>query len=364
MRAQKVGNDIVFRAREERRHCLGFSPPQSLERGTTQVACMATEMPLVSIGLPVYNGENFVADAIQCVLDQTFSNWELIICDNGSTDRTVTICRDYANHDNRIRVYQNARNMGLAFNFNEVFRLSRGRYFKWITHDDLFTPEFLESCIHELEKDERVVMVFPMICYADAAGRPQRRQGCELSILGSTAESRVHKLMALEMQSTDIFWSLYGLIRRDVLKQTGLMGLYNGSDQVLLLEVALRGCLKQIGKELFLRREHPLAATSRRGWTFRERAKFVNANDKRRLVFPYCRMLKEHLICILTGPMPFWARLRCTTVVLKRFLVQWKYFAEEAVWSPLQALRSSWRTVGRLPESRPRPSITSSRDTK
>jgi glycosyltransferase involved in cell wall biosynthesis len=325
---------------------------------------MAPEMPLVSIGLPVYNGENFVAEAIQCVLDQTFSNWELIICDNGSTDRTATICRDYADHDDRIRVYQNERNMGLAFNFNEAFRLSRGRYFKWITHDDLFMPGLLESCIDELEKDQRVVMVFPMICYVDASGRRLRGQNSELSILGPTAESRVHKLMALEMQSTDVFWSLYGLVRSDVLRETGLMGLYNGSDQVLLLEFALRGCLKQIGKELFLRREHRLAATSRGGWTFRERAKFVNANDKRRLVFPYCRMLKEHLNCILTSSMPFWARLRCTAVVLKRFLAHWKYFAEEAVWSPLQALRSSWRAVGWLSGSRSRHIITSSRDAK
>jgi glycosyltransferase involved in cell wall biosynthesis len=301
---------------------------------------MATEMPLVSIGLPVYNGENFVAEAIQCVLDQTVSNWELIICDNGSTDRTVSICRDYADHDDRIRIYQNVRNMGLAFNFNEVFRLSRGRYFKWITHDDLFTPGFIESCIRELEKDKRLVMAFPRLCYADAAGRPVRQQTSELSILGSTPESRVQELIALEMRGTDIFWFLYGLIRRDVLEQTGLMGAYNGSDQVLLLEIALRGCLKQIDRELFLRREHNAAATLREGWTLRALAKFVNPNDGRRFVFPYCRMLKEHLLCILNSPIPRWARFRCTTAVVRRFLSQWKYFAEEAIRCPLEAFRA------------------------
>ena len=302
---------------------------------------MEMEMPLVSIGLPVYNGENFVAEAIQCVVGQTLSNWELIICDNSSTDRTVSICRDFADHDSRIRVYQNARNMGVAFNFNEVFRLSRGQYFKWITHDDLFGAVFIESCIQELEKDERVVLTFPKITHVDADGRPLRRQASELSILGTTAESRVNQLMMLAAQGTDIFWSQFGLIRRDVLEQTGLMGLYNGSDQVLLLEIALRGCLKQIEKELFFRREHPAAATLRRKWTARDRAQFVYADDKRRLVFPYCRMLKEHLICILNSPIPFFDRLRCTSAVLKRFLGQWKYFAEEAIWSPLDALRSN-----------------------
>ena len=77
--------------------------------------------PLVSIGLPVYNGENFVAEAIQCVLSQTFSDWELIISDNASTDRTVHICREFAAKDARIRVHQNKQNMGVCPNFNQVF---------------------------------------------------------------------------------------------------------------------------------------------------------------------------------------------------------------------------------------------------
>lgn len=301
---------------------------------------MVTE-PLVSIGLPVYNGENFVGEAIQCVLSQTFSNWELIICDNRSTDRTMSICREFADADNRIHVYQNARNMGVAFNFNEVFRLSRGRYFKWITHDDLFAPGFIDSCMRELERDDRVILAFPEISYIDADGRPLPSQTCELSIVGPTADSRVIRLMCLEGQGTDIFWSQYGLIRRDALEQTGVMGFYNGSDQVLLLEIALRGCLKQVEEKLFFRREHPAASTSRRGWTARESARFVYADDTRTLVFPYCRMLKEHLLCIMDSPIPFWEKLRCTAAVLKRFLIQWKYFAEEAILSPLQALRST-----------------------
>ena len=93
--------------------------------------------PLVSIGLPVYNGENFVADAIRCVLSQTFTDWELIISDNASSDRTLSICQEFAAKDSRIRIYQNKRNMGFAPNYNHVFHVSRGRYFKWIAHDDL-----------------------------------------------------------------------------------------------------------------------------------------------------------------------------------------------------------------------------------
>src|SRR2546426_7984873 len=99
---------------------------------------MKNQSPLVSIGLPVYNAENFVAEAIQCVLSQTYSDWELVISDNASTDRTVSICREFTDRDGRIRLYQNKRNLGISLNFNHAFQRSRGRYFAWLAHDDFF----------------------------------------------------------------------------------------------------------------------------------------------------------------------------------------------------------------------------------
>jgi glycosyltransferase involved in cell wall biosynthesis len=301
---------------------------------------MKTEKSLVSIGLPVYNGEKFVAEAIQCVLNQTYSNWELIICDNHSSDRTVAICRQFADQDSRIRLYQNARNMGASFNYNEVFRLSRGQYFKWIAHDDLFAGQFIERCVQELEKNESVVLVSPRICHVDADGRPLREQGSELSVSGATAESRATRLMSLAAQGSDFIWLAYGLFRRDVVESSGAMGLHAGDDQVLLFKIALRGCIKQIGDQLFFRREHAEASTCKRGSTVRERAKFAYADDNRRLVLPWCRLLKEHLTCVMNSSIPFWGRLRCTTAVLRRFLAAWKFFVEEAIHSPLDALRS------------------------
>jgi glycosyltransferase involved in cell wall biosynthesis len=289
--------------------------------------------------LPVYNGENFVAEAMKCVLSQTFTDWELIISDNASTDRTVSICREFADRDRRIRVYESRQNLGVSRNYNRVFQLSRGQYFKWITHDDLFGAEFIESCIEELGKDDRTVLVFPKLVYVDAAGRPLASQHMsDLSIIGPTPESRVSQLMELESQGTDIFWSQFGLMRRHILEDTHLMDLYNGSDQTLLMEIAIRGNSKQVARELFFRREHPAASTMRTGWTTKERAKFVNADDRRRLVFPYCRMLKEHLACIRTSSISFRGKLQCAAAVLMRFRRQWKYFAHEMIDSPLEAL--------------------------
>lgn len=301
---------------------------------------MKPEAPLVSFGLPVYNGENFVAEAIRCVLDQTFSNWELIICDNCSTDRTMAVCNRFAEQDRRVRLSQNVRNMGVCFNFDRAFRLSRGRYFKWVSHDDLFAPRFTELCIRELEKDERVVLVFPRLAYVDVNGRLLRSEASDLSVRGDTPESRAKQFLALATQGMEFIWLQYGLIRRDVVEESDSMGWYAGSDQVLLFRIALRGCIKQIEEEMFFRREHPEASTIKRGSTVRQRAKGAYADDNRRLVLPWCRILKEYLASVAKSPIPFWGKLRCTIAVLKRFRKMWKFFVEEAVQSPLDAMRA------------------------
>ena len=301
--------------------------------GTREIAA-----PLVSIGLPVYNGENFVAEAIQCVLSQTFSDWELVISDNASTDKTVHICREFADQDIRISLHQNQQNMGVSPNFNRVFWLSRGRYFKWISHDDLFAAEFVENCVRELEGDSRTVLAFPRTAYVGPDRQLLHRQTGSLSIVGPTPESRVIQLMKLESEGIDIFWSQYGLIRREVLEETHLMDPYNGSDQTLLMEIALKGNIVEVEKELFFRREHTAASTSIIKWTAKEKAKFVYAGDKRILVFPYCRMLKEHLACLKNASISNKGKMQCVAAVFKRFLKQWKYFVSEFVWSPLETL--------------------------
>ena len=83
--------------------------------------------PRLSIGLPVYNGERYLAEAFDCFLAQTFQDFEIIVCDNASTDRTAEICRSFAQRDPRIRYYRNEKNLGAIPNFNRVFELSRSR---------------------------------------------------------------------------------------------------------------------------------------------------------------------------------------------------------------------------------------------
>jgi glycosyltransferase involved in cell wall biosynthesis len=309
---------------------------------------MTGATPMVSIGLPVYNGENFVSDAIQCVLAQTYTDWELVISDNASTDRTLSICRGFSDKDRRIRVYANCRNMGVSLNHNRVFQLSCGQYFKWMAHDDLFGAEFIQTCVSELANDDRAVLAFPRMVHIDTTGRPLRRQDGRLSVSGSTAESRVIELMQLEAEGPDIFWLQFGLIRRSALEQTRLMDLYSGSDQVLLLELVLQGAFKQVDKELFFRREHPAASTLRRGWSAKERAVFVYPDDRRMIVFPYCRLFEEHFASIRHSAMPTRSKIQCSAAISRRFLTQWKYFLHEIFESPLELWRAKEPSIDRV----------------
>src|SRR5207244_10480282 len=110
-----------------------------------------SKMPRVSIGVPVYNGERYIAETLDSLLAQTFEDFELIISDNASHDRTEGICRAYAAKDSRIRYVRNSTNLGAARNYRLAVELSSGEYFRWANCDDLFAPTSLSRCVEVLD---------------------------------------------------------------------------------------------------------------------------------------------------------------------------------------------------------------------
>ena len=117
--------------------------------------------PRVTIGIAVYNGAKYLDQAIQSVLAQTFTDFELIISDNASTDSTEDVCREYAARDPRVRYTRSARDLGPAENYNRCFRAARGEYFKWHAHDDVCLPTFLERCVATLDAAPGAVLCMP-----------------------------------------------------------------------------------------------------------------------------------------------------------------------------------------------------------
>ncbi len=214
--------------------------------------------PRVSIGMPVYNGERFLAQAIEGLLAQTFQDFDLIICDNASSDRTEEICRQYAGRDNRIRYVRNPSNLGASGNYRRTFELSSSEYFKWATYDDLCASEFLARCTEVLDRQPEVVLAYPRTKLIDQNGQVLTEFVDGLNLQSKRPSERLRQLFS----SLKLSNPMYGVMRSSVLKRTALIGPYIASDVSFLAELTLYGLFWEIPEFLFFRRFHPAAASS------------------------------------------------------------------------------------------------------
>jgi glycosyltransferase involved in cell wall biosynthesis len=212
-----------------------------------------TPLPKVSIGLPVYNGERHVEDAIRSVVSQSFGDFELIISDNASTDSTGDICRGWAVRDRRIRYFRNPSNIGAAPNYHQVFRLARADLFKWSAHDDMLEPGFLESCVAAIDADERAVLAYTAARQVDGDGNRIGEIPRFSHVVSSDPVERFREVVRNERLNLPIF----GLIRAPALRATALPGSYHASARVQLAELALRGTFAFIPAVHFIHRNHP-----------------------------------------------------------------------------------------------------------
>src|ERR1700758_5314726 len=128
--------------------------------------------PSLTIGMPIYNAERFLAKTLDCFLRQTFTDFELIISDNASTDSTEEICHEYARRDRRIRYFRNEKNMGAGWNFRRVYSMATGKYYKQAAHDDFIEPTFLERCIAALEADPGLALAHTRTRTVSPTGAP------------------------------------------------------------------------------------------------------------------------------------------------------------------------------------------------
>lgn len=209
--------------------------------------------PPVSIGLPVHNGGRFLPRALESLLAQDYPDFDVVVSDNGSTDDTVEVARDFARRDARVSVLSEPLNRGAAWNFNHAFHRSTGRFFKWAAHDDMYAPSHLRRCVEALEADAGVVLAYTQAVDIDESDqvlcpRPSPRV--------AEAERRADRLGSVLRTPTPCF-EVFGLMRRADLARTSLIGSYTSSDRVLLLELAALGRFRAIDEELFLHRQHP-----------------------------------------------------------------------------------------------------------
>jgi len=126
---------------------------------------------MVSIGMPVYNGEEYIVEAIESILAQTFKDFEFIISDNASTDKTQEICEKYAKADNRIQYIRQKENIGALKNFEFVLFKSNFEYFMWAAHDDIWSENWIEVLYNKILINQKCVGVFGKLLIIDSKSK-------------------------------------------------------------------------------------------------------------------------------------------------------------------------------------------------
>ncbi|MEM7541950.1 MAG: glycosyltransferase family A protein [Pseudomonadota bacterium] len=218
---------------------------------TQKMQQRAQSRPTLSIGLPVYNGERLLAASLDSLLAQDFEDFEIVICDNASTDSTRLICENYLALDKRVRYVRNAENIGVFANYDRVLRLAKAPLFKWAACGDLCASDFLTACTTVLFDRPEVVLVSPQTLFF--ADRPEH---AELHLEPFCDQQSDDPLLRFEniLHNLSLNNIMNGVIRREALLRTGLNRAFSGSDQKMMAELALHGKFVQIQRPLFYRR--------------------------------------------------------------------------------------------------------------
>jgi len=273
--------------------------------------------PRVSVGLPVFNGETFLEQALDSLLDQTFEDFEIVISDNGSVDRTEEICRLYVARDRRIRYYRNEVNRGCAWNHNRVVDLAKGEFFKWHAADDYCAPEFLARCVVELDQDPAAVMAITRIEEVDERGTPLPSVTVADQTLLPVVPpgAPVHVRFRQNIRLDHLCLACYGLIRLRTLRQAGPMGSYTDADRDFVARLALYGHCAIVSETLLFNRDHPgrFGRSYNRlyhGWT-EQVGWWDPGNAKRRVFPPTWKKLFELTRAVHRAPLTQTDRLNC-----------------------------------------------------
>jgi glycosyltransferase involved in cell wall biosynthesis len=221
--------------------------------------------PLVSIGLPVRNGERYVCDAVRSVLNQQYDRLELVISDNASDDGTEEICRQFAAADARVRYHRVPQDIGLIPNFNAVLHLARGTYFKWMGDDDWLTPTYVSRCVEVLD-DEALILVTTQQGHVDLDGAVDSAAYDGARMRSVRPVERFTEMLRLLNETHLLLDPLYGMMRRDpVARLPRPVMLFE--DQIFAARLALAGPFGHVCEVLSYRRFKPfrrLPATARR----------------------------------------------------------------------------------------------------
>ncbi len=272
--------------------------------------------PRVSIGMPVYDSETFLPAAIESVLAQTFPDFELVICDNASTDRSLAICEQYAARDPRIRVLRNPVNLGANPNYRKVAAAARGQYFKWASANDVIAPDFIERCVAALERRPDAVLAYARTVLFDGDPRAGQDYDDALELQEDDPFQRYRRCVeGLRLNNL-----INGLIRTDALRRTPVMPDYHSSDNVVLAYLALAGKFVRVPETVFYRRMDRESATRLQSVDIVRLHHYPT--DRFESFFQGWQLLIGYLGAVVRSPLPMRGKLGALKYVAHQFYWQ------------------------------------------
>lgn len=213
---------------------------------------MNQRAPLVTIGMPAYNGAKFLSQSLDSLLEQDYPNCELIISDNCSTDETEVIARRYADRFERVHYVRQEANLGAAANFNQVLGMARGTYFLWAADHDLWAPTFVSQCVARLEAKPDSVLAYSETTLTDVDGHPLEVMDDRIDLGDGSALAR-YKRLIWNIHACNM---VYGVSRLEPFRRAGGFADLFGPDLLLLAKLVLEGTVERIEEPLYFRRQN------------------------------------------------------------------------------------------------------------
>jgi len=277
--------------------------------------------PRLTVGVPVYNGERYLAATLDSLLNQTVDDFVVLVGDNASTDGTAEIARSYAARDPRVRHIRHPRNLGAAANYSRLCEMAETEFFRWSAADDCSEPRFHEACLAELDRHPDAVLTYPRVMMIDGAGRKMGEYEEGLHLPHARPGDRFFTLL----RNTRLCNALYGVGRTAVYRRTRLLGAYRGSDIIFQAELSLYGKILEVPEPLLLRRMHEHSFTS---MTPQQQQEFINPGRSRQAELYHWRHFGEHVRSVVRAPISLGERLRVLAGL-----------ARQAIWSRQQFLK-------------------------
>jgi glycosyltransferase involved in cell wall biosynthesis len=270
------------------------------------------------IGLPVYNGQRFLGTAIDSLLSQSFTDFRLVISDNGSTDATPELCASYSKQDGRITYLRSPENRGILWNHRRVMDEIDGstEYFRWAGADDILEPGLLQEMVTLLDARREVEAVVPDVKNIDDEGKMIGSMPRTLHLPSTDVVERARQFLTAGYQH--VF--AYGLLRVATLRRMRTRPAYLGWDPIFALELILRGQMLQTTGSALLRRFHPGSIS--RVKTAKEMRKWVEPNTKNIMSFPHWTWAYERARVLMSSPVSTRDRCRIAVLLLRTMLWQ------------------------------------------